>query len=157
MITWWKDAEMTLRQDSLTWAHWHGKIGQLKSGHSGIDGNNSWWNLMIMVTLRFVLVHPLPWKQLQLEAENCRLGVYEFACSFHVKLHNKRKSTCKRLRQITFFRLSWVPEDSTGISKCQMHKETRGARWWNKTRGSRSRIKKGSNWMSMLAEWRMFL
>ena len=94
---------------------------------------------MIMVTSRSVNPFPIAtWSR------NCRLGVYEFACSFHVKLHNKRKSTCKSLRQITvtFFRLSWVPEKGTEISKCQMHKETCGARWCKKKRGSRSRIPK---------------
>ena len=54
--------------------------------------------------------------------------------SFMWKWQNKRKSVCKRLKQISFFRVSWVPEQYTGnfnLKKSNAWMNMRNKMWAN--------------------------
>ena len=115
-----------------------------QGGHRGILAVGR-----IEVTLGFV--NHFTWKWLLVE--NCQQEVgdqwgHEF-CEFRF-----RKSVYGRIRQITFFRVSRVPKQWTGIFKVS----NTCTNLCKKKRGTRSRIpRKDSKRMSMPASWREFL
>ena len=75
---------------------------------------------------------------------------------FMWKWHNK--SACEMIRQITFFRVSWVPKQWTGIFKVSNTCTNLCNNMVEEKAGSRSRIpRKDSKRMSMPALWREFL